>query len=132
MLMRVRGKFVHVSSSFAQVVICLHVNVRNVCISMEEQVCVGREQPRSCVSLQMTAQNSPVCPPPILHPPILFAIPLIPLLVAALLRSRACLALVNAPGIRSAPLFSNNLRLHSTSRPCHPHRRRALADFSCN
>lgn len=64
MLMRVRGKFVHVSSPFAQIVICLHVNVRNVRISMDEQVCVGREQSRSCVSLQMTAQNSPVCPPP--------------------------------------------------------------------
>lgn len=63
MLIRVRGKFVHVSSPFAQIVICLHVNVRNVCISMDEQVCVGREQSRSCVSLQMTAQNSPVCPP---------------------------------------------------------------------
>lgn len=63
MLMRVRGKFVHVSSSYAQIVICLHVNVRNVCISMDEQVCVGREQSRSCVSLQMAAQNPPVSPP---------------------------------------------------------------------
>lgn len=75
MLMRVRGKFVHVSSSFAQIVICLHVNVRNVCISMGEQVCVGREQSRSCVSLQMTAQNSPVCPPPTSTPPYFLLFP---------------------------------------------------------
>lgn len=38
MLMCVRGNFVHVSSPSAWIVICLHVNMRNVCTCMDEQV----------------------------------------------------------------------------------------------
>lgn len=90
---------------------------------MDEQV--WGKQSRSCVSLQIAAQNSPVFP-------VLFAIPLILLLVAALLRSRARLALTNAPGIGSAPLFANVFQLHSALYPRHPHGRHAQADFSCN
>lgn len=74
---------------------------------------MGGKQSRSCVRLQIATQNSPVFP-------VLFAIPLIPLLVAVLLRSGARLALVNAPGIGSATLFSNVLQLHSALYPRHP------------
>lgn len=94
--------------SFTQIVCNLSLCV----LSAGEQM--WGKQSCSCVSLQIAAHNSPVIP-------LVFAIPLIPLLVAALLRSRARLALVNAPCIGWAPLFTNVLQLHSALYSRHPH-----------
>lgn len=99
-------------------VICLHVR-----ISAGEQV--WGKQSRSCLSLQIAAQNSPVFLVP-------FAIPLVPPLVAALLKGSAAPGPGHAPAVGSATLFSNVFQLHSARYPPHPHGRRVPAAFSRN